>query len=189
MSCMTKISCRRFSIACSNADVGTARGPSIRTPCRAKTRPGAKCRQIVSDARKQPANLETSRLAATRFRHGPAAAPDRLPVLLVSGWVNRQQQAVIDYLLEENRILRAAHAPRRLRLTDDQRRRLAVKGSAAVFTDILVFRARVLATQCGKGTAGPIRETVCGIFSVDANGPVHSRWRASRLAVDGWLPS
>ena len=49
-------------------------------------------------------------------------------LLLVSGWVNRQQQAVIDYLLEENRILRAAHAPRRLRLTDDQRRRLAVKG-------------------------------------------------------------
>ena len=32
-------------------------------------------------------------------------------LLLVSGWVNRQQQAVIDYLLEENRILRAAHAP------------------------------------------------------------------------------
>ena len=48
-------------------------------------------------------------------------------LLLVSGWVNRQQQAVIDYLLEENRVLRAAHAPRRLRLTDDQRRRLAVK--------------------------------------------------------------
>jgi transposase InsO family protein len=49
-------------------------------------------------------------------------------LLLVSGWVNRQQQAAIDYLLGENRILRAAHAPRRLRLTDDQRRRLAVKG-------------------------------------------------------------
>jgi putative transposase len=49
-------------------------------------------------------------------------------LLLVSGWVNRQQQAAIDYRLEENRILRAAHAPRRLRLTDDQRRRLAVKG-------------------------------------------------------------
>ncbi len=49
-------------------------------------------------------------------------------LLLVSGWVNRQQQAIIDYLLEENRILRAAQAPRRLRLTDDQRRRLAVKG-------------------------------------------------------------
>src|SRR6516165_6147052 len=49
-------------------------------------------------------------------------------LLLLSGWVNRHQQAVIDYLLEENRVLRAAHRPRRLCLTDDQRRRLAVKG-------------------------------------------------------------
>jgi hypothetical protein len=49
-------------------------------------------------------------------------------VLLCSGWLNRQQQTVIDYLLEENRVLRAAHAPRRFRLTDDQRRRLAMKG-------------------------------------------------------------
>ena len=49
-------------------------------------------------------------------------------VLLFAGWVNRQQQAMIDYLLEENRVLRAARGSRRLRLTDDQRRRLAVKG-------------------------------------------------------------
>jgi hypothetical protein len=48
--------------------------------------------------------------------------------LLLSGWINRQQQAVIDYLLEENRILRAERGSRRLQLTDDQRRRLAVKG-------------------------------------------------------------
>jgi transposase InsO family protein len=56
--------------------------------------------------------------------------PPRLAfvVLLFAGWVNRQQQAVIDYLLEENRVLRTAHGPRRLRLTDDQRRRLTVKG-------------------------------------------------------------
>jgi hypothetical protein len=30
-------------------------------------------------------------------------------LLLVAGWVNRQQQDVIDYLLEETRVLRAAH--------------------------------------------------------------------------------
>jgi len=35
---------------------------------------------------------------------------------------------MIDYLLEENRVLRAAQGSRRLRLADDQRRRLAVKG-------------------------------------------------------------
>jgi len=49
-------------------------------------------------------------------------------VLLFAGWVNRQQQAVIDYLLEENRVLRAALGSRRLHLTNNQRRRLAVKG-------------------------------------------------------------
>src|SRR5215813_4899367 len=65
---------------------------------------------------------------------GHACAMDSLPpplaflVLVFAGWVNRQQQAVIVYLLEENRVLRAAHGSRRLRLTDDQRRRLAVKG-------------------------------------------------------------
>ena len=58
----------------------------------------------------------------------PLPPPLAFFVLLFSGWVNRQQQAVIDYLLEENRVLRAAHGSRRLRLTDDQRRRLAVKG-------------------------------------------------------------
>jgi len=58
----------------------------------------------------------------------PHPRPLTFLLLLVSGWVNRRQQAVIDYLLEENRILRAAHPPRRLRLTDDQRRLLAVKG-------------------------------------------------------------
>jgi hypothetical protein len=58
----------------------------------------------------------------------PLPPPFAFVVLLVAGWVNRQQQAVIDYLLEENRVLRAAHRPRRLHLTDDQRRRLAVKG-------------------------------------------------------------
>jgi hypothetical protein len=54
--------------------------------------------------------------------------PLALLVLLFAGWVNRQQQAAIDYLLEENRVLRAAHGLRRIPLTDDQRRRLAVKG-------------------------------------------------------------
>jgi putative transposase len=49
-------------------------------------------------------------------------------LLLFSGWINRQQQSVIDYLLEENRVLRAAYGCRRVPLTDDQRRRLAVKG-------------------------------------------------------------
>ena len=60
----------------------------------------------------------------------PLPPPLAFFLLLFSGWINRQQQAVIDYLREENRVLRAAYGPRRVRLTDDQRRRLAVKGKA-----------------------------------------------------------
>jgi hypothetical protein len=53
-----------------------------------------------------------------------------LQVLLVTlaGWVNRHQQHVIEYLIEENRVLKGQLKGRRLRLTDDQRRRLAAKG-------------------------------------------------------------
>jgi putative transposase len=58
----------------------------------------------------------------------PLPRPLTFLLLLFAGWVNRHQQAVIEYLLEENRVLRAVNDSRRLRLTDDQRRRLAVKG-------------------------------------------------------------
>ena len=46
-------------------------------------------------------------------------------LLVLAGWVNRQQQEVIDYLREENRVLRAGLRGKRLRLSDDDRRRLA----------------------------------------------------------------
>ena len=58
----------------------------------------------------------------------PLPRPLTFCLPLFSGWVNRHQQAVIEYLLEEYRVLRAVNGSRRLRLTDDQRRRLAVKG-------------------------------------------------------------
>ncbi|MHC4392763.1 MAG: integrase core domain-containing protein [Planctomycetota bacterium] len=51
-------------------------------------------------------------------------------LLIVSGWVNRRQQDVIEYLKAENRVLREQLGGRRPRLTNDQRRRLAVKGEA-----------------------------------------------------------
>ena len=51
-------------------------------------------------------------------------------LLVLAGWVNRQQQDVIDYLREENRVLRAGLRGKRLRLSDDDRRRLAVKAQA-----------------------------------------------------------
>jgi len=53
-----------------------------------------------------------------------------LQVLLwtFSGWVNRHQQDVIGYLVEEKLVLKEQMKGRRLRLTNEQRRRLAAKG-------------------------------------------------------------
>ena len=45
----------------------------------------------------------------------------------MAGWLNQRQQQVIDYLVEENRVLREQIGCRRLRFNDDQRRRLAAK--------------------------------------------------------------
>ena len=54
--------------------------------------------------------------------------PLRVLLLTVSGMVNRHQADVIAYLVEENRVLEEQMKGRKLRLTDDQRRRLAAKG-------------------------------------------------------------
>jgi len=44
--------------------------------------------------------------------------------------MNHEQQQIIDYLREENRVLRAQIGDRRLRFDDDQRGRLAVRAKA-----------------------------------------------------------
>jgi hypothetical protein len=44
------------------------------------------------------------------------------------GWLEAEQRDVIAFLREENRVLKAQLGHRRLRLDDDQRRRLAVLG-------------------------------------------------------------
>lgn len=46
-------------------------------------------------------------------------------IAMVAGWINRHQQQVIAYLQEENRVLKAQHGGRRLRLTDTERHHLA----------------------------------------------------------------
>ena len=52
--------------------------------------------------------------------------PFSLLVVSVAGWMNRHQQHVIEYLMEENRVLREQVGNRRMRFNDEQRRRLAV---------------------------------------------------------------
>jgi hypothetical protein len=53
--------------------------------------------------------------------------PFRFMLIALAGWVNQQQRDVIDYLQEENRVLREQLGAKRLRFTDEQRRRLAAK--------------------------------------------------------------
>ena len=54
--------------------------------------------------------------------------PWQLCVVILAGWINRQQQEVIDYLRTENQVIKETHGKKRILLNDDQRRRLAVKG-------------------------------------------------------------
>jgi transposase InsO family protein len=54
--------------------------------------------------------------------------PWQLFLIILAGWINRHQQVVIEYLQTENRVLREKLGRKRLLLSDDQRRRLAIKG-------------------------------------------------------------
>ena len=51
----------------------------------------------------------------------------RLLLAALVGWLDQRQQEAVAYLIEENRILRG-HVRGRIRLTDEERRRLAVHG-------------------------------------------------------------
>ena len=56
--------------------------------------------------------------------------PFQLLVIALAGWLERHQQAIIDCLIEENRIFIEQREGQRLRFTDEQRIRLAVKAKA-----------------------------------------------------------
>ena len=101
--------------------------------------------------------------------------PQPLQFLLVAlaGWVNQQQRDVIEYLQEENRVLREQLGPRRLRFTDAQRRRLAAKAKtlgrrvlrdlATIVTPdtLLAWHRRLIAKQYdGSLRRGPGRPPV-----------------------------
>jgi hypothetical protein len=48
-------------------------------------------------------------------------------LVVLLGWLDQRQQDAVAYLIEENRVLRR-HVPGRLRLSDEERHRLAVHG-------------------------------------------------------------
>ena len=96
--------------------------------------------------------------------------PFRFVLIAVAGWMNQRQLQVIDYLREENRVLREQLGRRRLRLNDDQRRRLAAKAKglgrkllsevATIVTPetLLAWHRKLIALKYdGRGKRGPGR--------------------------------
>jgi len=56
--------------------------------------------------------------------------PLHLLLMMFAGWVNRHQLDLIDYIQEENRLLKERLGGQRIRFTDAERRRLARKAFA-----------------------------------------------------------
>jgi hypothetical protein len=95
--------------------------------------------------------------------------PFHLLVIALAGWLNRHQQAVIDYLIEENRVLKEQLEGQRLRFTDEQRIRLAVKA-----------KALGLLIMDGKGVYSSYTRTVpyarwCGRGKIARSSPIPIR--------------
>ena len=101
--------------------------------------------------------------------------PFRLLVVSIAGWLNQQQRDAIDYLREENRVLREQLGNKRLRLNDDQRRRLAAKAKmlgrrilrevATIVTPetLLAWHRKLIAQKYdGTGKRGPGRPRTGG---------------------------
>ena len=60
----------------------------------------------------------------------PLLKPWQFMLLTLAGWINRSQQDAIEYLRAENQVLAEQLKGKRLRLTDEQRRKLASRGKA-----------------------------------------------------------
>jgi putative transposase len=72
----------------------------------------------------------------------------RLLLLTITGWLDRREREALAYLIEENRLFRRQLRGRRLRLTDDDRRRLATP-------------AHKLGREALRGVATTSRRTRC----------------------------
>ena len=100
--------------------------------------------------------------------------PFRFLAAAIAGWANQQQQDSIEYLREENRVLREQLNGKRIRFNDEQRRRLAEKakslGRRAALRDIatlvtpetlLAWHRRLIAIKYdGSAGRGPGRPKV-----------------------------
>jgi len=92
--------------------------------------------------------------------------------VVFAGWLNRQQQAVIEFLKTENEILKSQLKGRRLRLSDEDHRRLAEKGRA--------LGRKLLAEVACIVTPETILAWHRNGANYQVNGTLRGSWRAKR---------
>ena len=131
--------------------------------------------------------------------------PFRFVLIAVAGWMNQRQLQMIDYLREENRVLREQLDGQRVVLNDDQRRRLAAKAKglgrkllaevATIVTPetLLAWHRKLIAQKYdGSGKREPGRRRTAGKIEAlvvqMAVPPVNPVWSAKKMesaAYDG----
>jgi len=107
--------------------------------------------------------------------------PWQFIVVAVAGWMNRQQQEVIEYLRTENSVLREKLGGKCLLLNADQKRRLAAKGKALAAC-LAAIRMRV-STELQVGAGNP--ENTPGWAGVSRG---EGEWSSQRLRPSAKRP-
>jgi len=124
------------------------------------------------------------------------ALPLHLLLVIFADWVSRQQQSVIEYLQAENEVVKSQQKGRRITLTDDERRKLAVKGKALgrkllseaaciVTSDtILAWHRRLVAAKCTfrrrTQERPPLADEVCALIVESARNDSNWGYRSIR---------
>jgi hypothetical protein len=95
-------------------------------------------------------------------------APFQWFVAALCGWIHREQDDVIAFLREENQMLRAQLRGRRVRLRDDEQRRLALLGHQ-LGRATLAKVATIVTAEDPEGTRRPSKPaTPDGLANVRA---------------------
>src|SRR5438128_8251014 len=103
---------------------------------------------------------EFPRSPGVRFFMQTGLDPFRFVIIAVAGWMNQHQQHSIDYLLEENRVLRELIGSRRIRFSDDQRCRLAAKAKK-LGRKLLAEIAKIVTPDCTRISQSARPECPC----------------------------
>jgi hypothetical protein len=114
--------------------------------------------------------------------------------------MNQHQLQIIDYLREENRVLREQLGGRRVRLNDDQRRRLAARAKglgrkllaelATIVTPetLLAWHRKLIAQKYdGSHKRGPGRPRTAGEIEVLVVGMAEENWDWGYRRIQGAL--